>query len=246
VLNDCTTAERVIVALDFPTAEDALAFLDRVPQIRYVKVGMELFYAAGTPLLEQLKRRGLKMFLDLKLHDIPNTVGRAMTVLARLGVDMLNVHAAGGREMMLRAKEGIERGVLSGQKAPLLIAVTQLTSTDRQVLNEELGIPGTVEETVLRYARLAKQCGLDGVVASPREVRTIKQGCGEPFLCVTPGVRPEVPADGQQRSDDQRRTMTPAEAWRAGSDYLVVRRPVTRAKEPVQAFAAIVAQLDGP
>ncbi|OJF17359.1 MAG: orotidine 5'-phosphate decarboxylase, partial [Bacillaceae bacterium G1] len=140
------SAGRVIVALNFPAMEEALAFLERVPQVRYVKVGMELFYAAGTPLLARLKERGLKIFLDLKLHDIPNTVGRAMAVLARLGVDMLNVHAAGGREMMLRAKEGVEKGVLPGQKPPRLIAVTQLTSTDQRVLNDELGIPGTVEE----------------------------------------------------------------------------------------------------
>ncbi|MFO7262817.1 MAG: orotidine 5'-phosphate decarboxylase [Bacillaceae bacterium G1] len=238
-------AERVIIALDFPTAGEALAFLDRVPQVRYVKVGMELFYAAGTTLLEQLKRRGLRIFLDLKLHDIPNTVGRAMAVLAGLGVDMLNVHAAGGREMMLRAKEGVEKGVPAGQPAPRLIAVTQLTSTDQQVLNEELGIPGSVEEAVLRYARLAKQCGLDGVVASPWEVGTIKEACGPAFLCVTPGVRPQAQEDGQRR-DDQRRIMTPQEAWQAGSDYLVVGRPVTRASDPAQAFADIVAQLHRP
>lgn len=236
-------AERVIIALDFPTAEDALSFLERVPPVRYVKVGMELFYAAGTPLLVQLKQRGLNIFLDLKLHDIPNTVGRAMAVLAGLGVDMLNVHAAGGREMMLRAKEGLERGVPPGQKTPRLIAVTQLTSTDQHVLNKELGIPGSVEEAVLRYARLAQQCGLDGVVASPREVAMIKERCGADFLCVTPGVRP-ASTDGHG-GDDQRRVMTPQEAWQAGSDYLVVGRPVTRASDPVAAFMAIVAQLNG-
>lgn len=244
-MSEESMAERVIVALDFPAADEALAFLERVPQVRYVKVGMELYYAAGAAFLDILKQRGLKIFLDLKLHDIPNTVGRATAVLAGLGVDMLNVHAGGGREMMLRAKDGVERGVPPGQTAPRLIAVTQLTSTDQRMLNEELGIPGTVEEAVLRYARLAKECGLDGVVASPWEVGPVKVACGGGFLCVTPGVRPAGAADGEMR-DDQRRIMTPGEAWRAGSDYLVVGRPVTRASDPARAFAAIVAQLNGP
>ena len=241
-MNQQNLTERVIIALDFPAAKDAVEFLERVPQARYVKVGMELFYAAGTSFLEQLKQRGLKIFLDLKLHDIPNTVGRAMSVLAGLGVDMVNVHAGGGREMMLRAKDGLEQGTSPGQDVPRLIAVTQLTSTDQKMLNEELGIPGTVEEAVLRYARLAKACGLDGVVASPWEVRGIKQACGHGFLCVTPGVRPA--AEGRP-ADDQRRVMTPREAWQTGSDYLVIGRPITRAQDPAAAFDAIVAQLGG-
>ncbi len=231
-------AERVIVALDFSSVDEVLTFLERVPQVRYVKVGMELFYATGSQLLEMLKSRGYQIFLDLKLHDIPTTVGRAMAVLTRLGVDMLNVHAAGGREMMLRAREGVEQGLSLGQRAPLLIAVTQLTSIDQQILNEELGIPGPVDEAVLRYARLAKQAGLDGVVASPHEVRLINEACGNEWLCVTPGIRPG------SSEDDQRRMMTPGEAVRAGSDYLVIGRPITRASDPAQAFEAILAEMD--
>lgn len=230
-------AERLIVALDFSTADEVFSFLERVPQVRYVKVGMELFYAAGSPLLEALKNRGYRIFLDLKLHDIPNTVGRTIAVLARFGVDMINVHAAGGREMMMRAREGVERGLLPGQKAPLLIAVTQLTSTDQRMLNEEIGIPGSVDEAVLRYARLAQQAGMDGVVASAREVRPVKRACGREWLCVTPGIRPA----GSQ--DDQRRVMTPGEAIQAGSDYLVIGRPLTRAADPARAFDVILAEM---
>lgn len=230
--------ERVIVALDRPDVDGAERLLRQLEGIPcYMKVGMELFYAAGPQFVLRLKEAGYRVFLDVKMHDIPNTVKGGSASVTRLGVDMFNVHAAGGRAMMEAAREGVEEA-LSGQpgaERPLLIAVTQLTSTSRQTLNSEIGIEGTVEDAVLRYAGLARASGLDGVVASPLEVRAIKDANGEAFVTVTPGIRPAGSAAG-----DQSRIMTPQEAFAQGTDYIVVGRPVTAASDPRQALEAIV------
>ncbi len=219
----------VIVAADFPNREALEAFLDSLGETKpYLKVGMELFYGAGPDMVRSLKERGYKVFLDLKLHDIPNTVSSAMSVLSDLGVDMVNLHAAGGKKMMERALAGLTRP--DGSR-PLLIAVTQLTSTSQEVMNQELGIPGSVEDSVASYALLAKEAGLDGVVCSPLEAAAVKEACGSQFLTVTPGVRfPDSSVD------DQVRVMTPAAAREAGSDYIVVGRPITQAEDPQAAY----------
>ena len=220
----------VIIALDFPTKEDTLSFLDRFEGRKpFVKIGMELFYAEGPAIVREIKARGHKIFLDLKLHDIPNTVKRAMAVLSRLDVDMVNLHAAGASAMMKGALEGLTRP--DGTR-PLLIAVTKLTSTDAEALKNELLIDVPMEETVLRYAKNAADSGLDGVVCSPLEARKVKDTCGEGFLTVTPGIRF---ADGD--AGDQKRIMTPEKAGRSGSDYIVVGRPITQADDPVAAYA---------
>ena len=215
----------VIIACDFPGAEECLRFLEvfrgRQP---YLKIGMELFYAAGPSLVRKLKEDGYSVFLDLKLHDIPNTVRSAMRVLAGLGVDMVNVHAAGTRAMMEAAREGLG----SGTK---LLAVTQLTSTDEARMREELLITRPLEEVVLHYARNAAEAGLDGVVCSPLEAAGVHGACGEGFLTVTPGIRFATDAVG-----DQVRVTTPAIARELGSDYIVVGRPITRAADPVAAW----------
>ncbi|MCD8117399.1 MAG: orotidine-5'-phosphate decarboxylase [Oscillospiraceae bacterium] len=223
-------AKDVIIACDFPSGEETLAFLDRFRgRTRpYVKIGMELFYAQGPDIVRQLKDRGHSVFLDLKLHDIPNTVGRAMGVLSHLGADMINLHAAGGSAMMEAAIEGLSRG---GGRRPLLIAVTQLTSTSQERLERELLIDRPMEEVVTSYARTAKAAGLDGVVCSPLEAGTIHASCGEDFLTVTPGVRFAGAA-----GDDQQRITTPAGAKALGSDYIVVGRPITQAPDPVAAY----------
>ncbi len=230
----------VIIALDFPGEEETLRFLDlfaneeRKP---FVKIGMELFYACGPRIVEQVKKRGHKIFLDLKLHDIPNTVKKAMAVLSRLDVDICNLHAAGSRAMMEAALEGLTRP--DGTR-PLLIAVTQLTSTDQTALNEELLIPGNMADVVMSYARNAKAAGLDGVVCSPMESPTVHESCGASFLTVTPGVRF---ADGDK--GDQKRVMTPAQARANGSDYIVVGRPITAAADPVAAWRRCVKEFVG-
>ena len=215
----------VIIACDFPGAEECLRFLEvfrgRQP---YLKIGMELFYAAGPSLVRKLKEDGYSVFLDLKLHDIPNTVRSAMRVLAGLGVDMVNVHAAGTRAMMEAAREGLG----SGTK---LLAVTQLTSTDEARMREELLITRPLEEVVLHYARNAAEAGLDGVVCSPLEAAGVHEVCGKGFLTVTPGIRFATDAVG-----DQVRVTTPAIARELGSDYIVVGRPITRAADPVAAW----------
>lgn len=223
-------AKDVIIACDFPSGEETMAFLDRFQgRARpYVKIGMELFYAQGPDIVKRLKDRGHPVFLDLKLHDIPNTVGRAMEVLSRLGADMINLHAAGGSAMMEAAMEGLSRG---GGQRPLLIAVTQLTSTSQERLEKELLIPRPMEEVVTAYARTAKSAGLDGVVCSPLEVGTIHAACGAGFLTVTPGVRFAGAA-----GDDQQRVTTPARARALGSDYIVVGRPITQAPDPLAAY----------
>jgi orotidine-5'-phosphate decarboxylase len=231
-------AERIIVALDYPNAEAAerlLAELRGIPC--FMKVGMELFYAAGPRFVQRLKEEGYRVFLDLKMHDIPNTVKGGSANITRLGVDLFNVHAAGGQAMMQAALEGAEQALSGtpGAKRPVIIAVTHLTSTSREMLNREIGIPGEISDAVLRYAELAKRSGLDGVVASPLEVPLVKEACGSAFLTVTPGIRPE----GAERGD-QSRVMTPREAFRQGTDYIVVGRPVTAAANPRQALEQII------
>ncbi len=219
----------VIIACDFSSAEQTYAFLDRFTDEKpFVKIGMELFYAEGPDIVRQLKARGHRIFLDLKLHDIPNTVRKAMAVLSRMDVDMVNLHAAGTQEMMRAAVEGLTRP--DGTR-PILLAVTQLTSTDRERMNNDILIPGEVADCVRHYALCAKQSGIDGVVCSPLEAAMVKQACGREFLCVTPGIRF---ADSDK--GDQQRITTPAQARQAGSDYIVVGRPITAATDPVAAY----------
>lgn len=225
-----TTRKDVIIALDFPTLDETLAFLDQFPagEKPFVKIGMELFYAEGPDAVRKIKARGHQIFLDLKLHDIPNTVKRAMAALSRLDVDMVNLHAAGTGEMMRAALEGLTRP--DGTR-PILIAVTQLTSTDSAALKGELLIDTPMAETVLSYAKNASDCGLDGVVCSPLEAALVKNRCGANFVTVTPGIRF---ADGDV--GDQKRVMTPANAAGAGCDYLVMGRPITQSADPVAAY----------
>ena len=232
-------ANDVIIALDFPAREETLAFLDRFPdgEKPFVKIGMELYYAEGPTILREMKARGHKIFLDLKLHDIPNTVTRAMAVLSRLDADMVNLHAAGASEMMKAALEGLTRP--DGSR-PILIAVTQLTSTGAAALKGELLIDTPMAETVLSYAQNAARCGLDGVVCSPLEAALVKERCGENFLTVTPGIRFAGGDVG-----DQKRIMTPEKAGKSGCDYIVVGRPVTQAPDPVDAYRRAVREFLG-
>lgn len=219
----------VIIACDFESAEKAYAFLDRFTGKKpFVKIGMELFYAEGPEIVRQIKKRGHKIFLDLKLHDIPNTVKKSMAVLSGLDVDICNLHAGGGVPMMEAAIEGLTRP--DGTR-PLLIAVTQLTSTGQETLENDLLIKENMEEVVAHYARNAKKAGLDGVVCSPLEAARVHEVCGKEFLTVTPGVRF---ADGDK--GDQKRVTTPARAKEIGSDYIVVGRPITAAADPVEAY----------
>ena len=228
----------VIIACDFPGAAETLAFLDRFTGRKpFVKVGMELFYAEGPEIVRRLRSRGHRIFLDLKLHDIPNTVRKAMRVLRDLDADLVNLHAAGTRAMMEAALEGLTRP--DGTR-PLLIAVTQLTSTDQAALREELWIDRPMADTVMHYALNARRAGLDGVVCSPLEAAKVHEACGASFLTVTPGIRF---ADGDRA--DQKRVMTPADAKRAGSDYIVVGRPVTAAEDPVAAYERCVRDFCG-
>ena len=221
----------VIIACDFASAEQTMSFLDRFSGGRkpFVKIGMELFYAEGPQIVRKIKQRGHPIFLDLKLHDIPNTVKKAMTVLRELEVDITNLHAAGTIPMMEAALEGLTRP--DGSRA-LLIAVTQLTSTDQIAMERDLWIEKPLDQVVLHYAENARKAGLDGVVCSPLEAEKVHSACGPDFLTVTPGVRF---ADSAAR-DDQKRIMTPAEARKAGSDYIVVGRPITSAPDPVAAW----------
>ncbi|MBR4835974.1 MAG: orotidine-5'-phosphate decarboxylase [Clostridia bacterium] len=219
----------VIIACDFDSAEKTFAFLDKFTGRKpFVKIGMELYYAEGPEIVREIKRRGHKIFLDLKLHDIPNTVKKAMAVLSRLDVDMTNLHAAGTKRMMKDAIEGLTRP--DGTR-PLLIAVTQLTSTDQESMENDLLIKEPIDQVVMHYASCAKEAGLDGVVCSPLEAGKVHDRCGSDFVTVTPGVRF---ADGD--IGDQKRVMTPAEAKRIGSDYIVVGRPITAAEDPVAAY----------
>ena len=228
----------VIIACDFASAEETFAFLDRFTGRKpFVKIGMELYYAEGPEIVRQLKARGHKIFLDLKLHDIPNTVKKAMTVLRKLDVDIVNLHAAGTTAMMQAALEGLTRP--DGTR-PLLIAVTQLTSTDQEALENDLMIHAPMEEVVMHYAETARKAGLDGVVCSPLEAGKVHKVCGKDFLTVTPGVRF---AGGEV--GDQKRVMTPAAAKEIGSDYIVVGRPITAAPDPVAAYERCVAEFCG-
>lgn len=223
----------VIIACDFSSKEETLAFLDKFTGKKpYVKIGMELFYAEGPSIVRELKERGHQIFLDLKLHDIPNTVKKAMAVLSRLDVDMVNLHAAGTRAMMEGALEGVTR---SDGSRPLVIAVTQLTSTSQERLAEELLIPTPMDETVMHYAANAAQAGLDGVVCAPLEAGKVHNRCGKGFVTVTPGIRF---ADGDK--GDQVRVTTPEQAKELGSDYIVVGRPITQAADPVAAYTRCV------
>ncbi len=228
----------VIIACDFPTREETMAFLNRFGDRRpFVKIGMELYYAAGPAMVQEIKERGHKIFLDLKLHDIPNTVKRSMNVLSRLGVDMTNLHAAGTVAMMEAALEGLTRP--DGTR-PLLIAVTQLTSTSEERMKNELLIDRPLDEVVMKYAENAKIAGLDGVVCSPLEAGKVHQVCGDNFCTVTPGIRF---ADGEV--GDQVRITTPAKAREIGSDYIVVGRPITAAEDPLAAYDRCVAEFCG-
>ena len=220
---------RPVIALDFPSLEAVKKFLALFPEEEslYLKVGMELYYAAGPEIVSYLKGLGHSVFLDLKLHDIPNTVKSAMKVLSQLGVDMTNVHAAGGVEMMKAAREGL------GNQAKL-IAVTQLTSTSEAQMKEFQNIQTSLQESVIHYAKKTAEAGLDGVVCSAQEVQVIKQATNPEFICLTPGIRPAGAAVG-----DQKRVMTPADAYQIGSDYIVVGRPITQAEDPVAAYHAI-------
>lgn len=222
----------VIIALDFKDMETSLKFLDQFNESLYVKVGMELFYGSGLEIIKEIKKRGHKIFLDLKLHDIPNTVKKAMTNLAKLGVDLINLHAAGGSIMMKAAMEGLIEG--SNGQRPLLIAVTQLTSTSKEMMNNEQLIPGEVIDSVVNYAKIAKESGLDGIVCSPLEVKLVKEVCGKEFLTVTPGIRL-----ASNNKDDQVRITTPKMAREIGSDFIVVGRPITQAENPVEAYNQI-------
>ena len=237
----------IIIACDFKNTDETIKFLDRLTRIRdevvvcddimsgagrpYVKIGMELFYAEGPAIVKKLKERGHRVFLDLKLHDIPNTVKKAMQILGGYGVDMVNVHAAGGIEMMKAAKEGLMIGAARFADKPKLIAVTQLTSTDEEALHSQLLIDKPMNEVVRQYALNTKEAGLDGVVCSAFEAADIHAACGEDFLTVTPGIRFKDSA-----ADDQKRIMTPAEAKAAGSDFIVVGRPITAADRPIDAY----------
>ena len=230
----------VIVACDFSSAEATFNFLDKFENESrkpFVKIGMELYYAEGPAIVREIKRRGHKIFLDLKLHDIPNTVMKAMRVLSDLDVDITNLHAAGTKAMMKAALEGLTRA--DGTR-PLLIAVTQLTSTDQQTMENDLLIKEPIDQVVMHYAKNAMECGLDGVVCSPPEAGKVHDTCGHSFLTVTPGVRF---ADGD--IGDQKRVMTPKAAKEIGSDYIVVGRPITAADDPVAAYRRCVEEFVG-
>ncbi|WP_405342875.1 orotidine-5'-phosphate decarboxylase [Ruminococcus sp.] len=230
----------VIVACDFSSAEATFNFLDKFENEArkpFVKIGMELYYAEGPSIVREIKRRGHKIFLDLKLHDIPNTVMKAMRVLSELDVDITNLHAAGTKAMMQAALEGLTRP--DGSR-PLLIAVTQLTSTDQQAMENDLLIKEPIDQVVMHYAKNAMESGLDGVVCSPLEAGKVHETCGHSFLTVTPGVRF---ADGD--IGDQKRVMTPQAAKEIGSDYIVVGRPITAAKDPVAAYKRCVEEFVG-
>lgn len=219
----------VIIACDFPSKQETLAFLDKFKDEKpFVKIGMELFYAEGPQIVREIKERGHKIFLDLKLHDIPNTVRKSMAVLSKLDVDICNLHASGTSEMMKAALEGLTR---EDGTRPLLIAVTQLTSTSQEAMRRDLLIREPIDEVVMHYAKVAKESGLDGVVCSPLEAKKVHTQVGENFLTVTPGVR-----FADSDAGDQKRIMTPAQAKAEGSDYIVVGRPITAASDPVEAY----------
>lgn len=228
----------VIIACDFDSKEKTLAFLDlfkgRKP---FVKIGMELFYSCGPSIVEEIKKRGHKIFLDLKVHDIPNTVKKTMKVLSKLNVDMTNVHASGTKEMMKAAIEGLTR---EDGTRPILIAVTQLTSTSQEAMEQDLLIHEDIKKVVLHYAKNAMEAGLDGVVCSPLESETVHDYCGNKFVTVTPGIRFK-----DAKADDQKRIMTPEDARKIGSDYIVVGRPITASIDPVESYNRCVKEFLG-
>ena len=233
-----TRGKDVIVACDFSGKDEVLNFLDKFEGRKpFVKIGMELFYAEGPEIVREIKKRGHKIFLDLKLHDIPNTVKKAMNVLSRLDVDMANLHAGGTVSMMQAGLEGLTR---EDGSRPLLIAVTQLTSTDQERMEKDLLIKEPIDQVVMHYAKNAADAGLDGVVCSPLEAEKVHSVCGKNFLTVTPGVRF---ADGDK--GDQKRVMTPEEAKKIGSDYIVVGRPITAAENPVEAYERCIKEFVG-
>ncbi len=226
----------VIVALDFKNREETMVFLENFTEPIYVKIGMELFYSAGPEIVKEIKALGHQVFLDLKFHDIPNTVRGAMRSCLSLGADMVNLHASGGKQMMMAAME--EANVL--ENPPLVIAVTVLTSMDEETLKTELHVHDTVEEAVLRLARLTKEAGLPGIVCSALEAKIVKEKLGESFLTITPGIRPMDASHG-----DQSRVVTPAMARELGSDYIVVGRPITKADHPYEAYQKIKEEFMG-
>ena len=225
---------RTIVALDFSSREEVMNFLSKFDEPVYVKIGMELTYACGLDIIKEVKKAGHKVFLDLKLHDIPNTVKGGMKNLAKLGVDIVNCHCAGGIEMMKAAKEGILEGTPEGEEPAKLIGVTVLTSTSREAMNEELGIPGEVIDTVVHYAKNAKEAGLDGVVCSVHEAKAIHEACGDDFLTVTPGIRL-----ANNSVDHQKRVATPETALEQGCDMIVVGRSITKSEDPAGTYRMI-------
>ena len=231
----------VIIACDFSSAKDCYKFLelfDSLERKPFLKIGMELFYAEGPEIVKELKKKGFKIFLDLKLHDIPNTVKKAMKVLSNLDVDMVNVHAGGTIEMMKAAKEGLTR---EDGSRPLLIAVTQLTSTSQEAMTKQLLIDNPIDETIAHYARNGMEAGLDGVVCSPLEAAKVKEYCGPDFLTVTPGIR-----FADSAADDQKRITSPEMARELGSDYIVVGRPITASSDPVAAYKKCVEEFLKP
>lgn len=231
----------IIIALDFASKAEVSRFLDRFTTEKlFVKVGMELFYQEGPSIIHEIKEKGHQIFLDLKLHDIPNTVKSAMKGLAKLQCDLVNVHAAGGQEMMMAALEGLDSGTQAGQKRPFCIAVTQLTSTSEEQMKKEQLIQVPLEESVLHYAKLTKKSGLDGVVCSSHEAAVIRQALGNEFLTVTPGIRLKEDAVG-----DQKRVATPDYARKAGVSYMVVGRSITRSENPVESYQKFIQAWEG-
>lgn len=233
-------SKRPIIALDFPSRQEVEQFLEHFQEPLFVKVGMELFYQEGPSIVTWLRELGHDVFLDLKLHDIPNTVESAMTRIAKLGVAMTNVHAAGGQEMMESALRGLIAGTDKGKARPILIAVTQLTSTSEEAMQRDQLISVSLEESVRHYAQLTEKSGLDGVVCSALEVATIKTATSSEFICLTPGIRPKGSQVG-----DQKRVVTPSDAYQIGSDYIVVGRPITRADNPLEAYQTILSEWNG-
>lgn len=233
--------DKIIVALDVPTKEEALAIVDELgDKVGAYKIGMQLYNACGPEIIEEVTKRKGRIFLDLKFHDIPNTVASAARVAANLGVYMFNVHACGGSTMMKAAADALkEEAAKLGVERPLLIAVTVLTSMNEEDLQGEVGISRSLNEQVAAMAKLAKDCGLDGVVASAKEIKLIREACGDDFLIVTPGIRPRDAA-----ADDQKRIKTPGEAVADGADYLVIGRPITKAADRTAAVANIVADIE--
>lgn len=234
-----TIAQQIIVPLDVPSEADAIALIDRIPQVQFWKVGLELFVSCGPRILEQLKQRQKRIFLDLKFHDIPNTVAGACQAAATYGVDLLTIHATAGRPALSAAQQALQAGAQQAQThPPKLIAITVLTSLSMRELALDLKIPLELPEYALQMGLLAQDAGLDGIVCSPQETEQVRQVCGEEFLIVCPGIRPQGSA-----TDDQKRAMTPTAAIQAGANYLVIGRPITTAADPQQAFQTICADL---